>query len=246
MLGFAAAGCSRSELRECEGLLEEGSFEAAARRCEAWYSSSADPESGAAAAEALLELGRYDEVLAWTARLRGTPVEGRLLRVAATARARSGDREGSLSAFRECADRRREAGELVDAARCAYAGFYAAWQLAQHRVAFELAAQSFEDAARAGEPRFEAQALGGLYTAFYEVGDLASARRALEAWERLTPADQRLARAGIRMNQGLLRQGEGRLQLALESFESAIALAESESATRFWRFVHLNHAQTLL
>jgi tetratricopeptide (TPR) repeat protein len=239
-------GCSGRELRECERLLEDESFEAAARRCGELYASTGDPRFGAVAAEAQLAQGDHDGVLEWAARLEGTSVEARLQNTVASSLSKSGDDEGSLDASRRCATLHRKTSEWADAARCAYRGFYAAWSLSRYGAAFELALQSFEDASRAGDPRLEARALGGLFTAFYEVGDLASARRALEAWDELTPDDQRWARADILINRGLLRLNEDRPQLALEAFETAGELGEGQTEKFFWRALHLNFANTLL
>ncbi len=76
---------------ECEQLKNSRQFKRALTVCSEEYERSSDCTPGASAAKAAFRLGRYDEVLTWRDRLRGSFCEGEGLYLAGWAHERMGD-----------------------------------------------------------------------------------------------------------------------------------------------------------
>lgn len=234
------AACRADPLVDCQRLLEDEEFAMAAEQCAEVFESTHDPEAGEAAARAQVKLGRLEEALSWVERLRGDSAGGSLWSLEGRIHWRRGDYERAVEAYQIGHAKHLAAGSDGEAARASYALFYIAWQRTRLGEAFRFAARAVEEATRAEEPNLTAKALSGLSTAFYEVGDLASAETALTAAEQITSPEEQMMRARYLVTHGLIRLHESRSELAQQAFERALELSAGRGDRRFYRSVHLN------
>jgi tetratricopeptide (TPR) repeat protein len=244
LLGFAA--CGDHAMRSCMDLADAKQWEEAAARCGRVFEETRDPRAGAAVAKADYALGRYDEAMAWVARLKGGPIPPGLLNVAAGVHFRRGEADLAERAYRRDVEISRAAGDHRRAASSLYGLYYLTWPASRYREAFDFAAGAFEEAAKAEDRELQSRCAEALYTILYSLGDLEGARRALETATELTPPEKVLDRARFRVNQGILTFHEGRLALARHEIEAGLELAVGGGDALFLRSGHLSLAEIAL
>ena len=244
VLPLGLAGCRRSELASCTALLDAGNYADAARRCEQVYAAEHEPRAGNAAARAHYYLGHPDDVLAWTKRLAGSEGERGLWSLVAATHRRRGETHEAELAFRRDLALARAAGDAEGMARPLYGLFFLAWSDSRYREALRFAADSYAQAAEAGDRAAQGRAAEGLYTVLYEVGDRVAARRALEMAAALTDEQTPLERARFLANDGVLLRAEGRPRLGALRLEQAIGTGCDDH--RVLRSAHLDLVEAYL
>jgi CHAT domain-containing protein/Tfp pilus assembly protein PilF len=243
---LAAAACGDRALEKCTAAYEAGSYEEAVQLCEEAHSISGDPQAGATAARALVQLREGDRALAWVERLKGTSAEPGLWSVAALVYFDRGEPERAVEAYRHDLELLRQAGDHRRLASTHYGLFYVAWERSRYREALEQARLSFQEAGTAGDPKQQARAAEALSTVLTALGDLAGARRALDQAGRLLPPESTFERASLLGNQGVLALNEGQPELARHHLEKAMELTRGRVDRQLLRSQQLNLAQAHL
>jgi tetratricopeptide (TPR) repeat protein len=237
-------GCREDSLRGCTDLLAAKRYAEAVKACEHVYATEGNPSAGAAAAWAHYLLGRRENVLGWKDRLvKAGKVPPGLWSLAATVHLEQGKTAQAEQAYRREVAVSRSAGDHRQAADALYRLFYMLWGQASHRQVFLLASEAMQEAARAGDPDLEARAAQAVYTVLYDIGDLAGARRALEAARGLVDARAPAEQARVLNNLGTVLFAEGRLALARRRYQQALELGSAGTDTRFSLVVHQNLAE---
>lgn len=245
-LALAAAACGDRALEKCTAAYEAGNYEEAVRLCEEAHSASGDPQAGATAARALVQLREGDRALAWVERLKGTSAEPGLWSVAALVYFDRGEPERAIEAYHHDLELLRQAGDHRRLASTHYGLFYVAWGRSRYREALEQARLSFQEAGAAGDPKQQARAAEALFTVLSALGDLAGARRALGEADRLLPPESTFERASLLGNQGVLALNEGQPELARHHLEKAMELTRGRVDRQLLRSQQLNLAQAHL
>ena len=219
LLAAIAASACRGDLGRCERLVSEERHREAADLCEEVYAASADPRAGLAAARARGALGELSAVRDWAGRLAGTAQEATAWGLAARLHMQRGEPDAATAAFSRSLELQRAAGAHAEAAKSLYGLFYVAWDEGRHRKALLFAHQSAAEAAAAGDPALQWTALGGVFTAHYELGDLDGAERVVEAARELSLPE---SRAYVFSYLGTLRLDQDRPALARDALETVL------------------------
>jgi tetratricopeptide (TPR) repeat protein len=232
--------------RECLDLLAQRRYEAAATGCEALFQRHGDGRAGLAAARARLALRQDAPVLQWTGRLRGTPEEGAAWDLAAEVHRRGGRADPERQARLRAVALHRERGDLRALARSQYALFFSAWAGSDYLQAFAAARDSYDSALAGGDPALAGQALEGLFTSLYDIGDLDGARAVLARLEPLATGPDRAAAMRYWTNAAVLRMAEGRWHLAGAALDTAVRSLTGKETPRSLRTIHVNLAEVHL
>ena len=244
-LAMVLSGCRDGGVQDCLDLAAAEKPEEAAVACERVFAEGGDPRTGAAVARAHYALGDQEAVLAWVERLeKAGKAEAGVASLAAGIHWQRGEKELADRALRRDLAAYESAGDAGGMADCLYGLFYFAWETSRYREALGFATRSFDKAVEAGDAVRQAKATEGLYTLLRDLGDLAGARRALDAAAGLGGRGAPLERARFLINGGLLRLDEGRPALARHDLELAVALAAGDD--RLLRYAHLDLVQVNL
>jgi CHAT domain-containing protein/Tfp pilus assembly protein PilF len=244
-LAVSACGNDRA-LERCTAAYQAGSYEEAARLCEEVHRASGDPQAGATAARALVQLREGDRALAWVERLKGTSAEPGLWSVAALVYFDRGEHDRAVEAYRHDLELLKAVGDHAKLASTHYGLFYVAWERNRYREALQQARLSFTEAGIAGNPRLQARAAEALYTVLFALGDLAGARRALDLADQLLPRESTFERGNILGNQGVLALEEGQPELARHHIDQALELTGERGDRQILRSHQLNLAHAHL
>ena len=150
-----------------------------------------------------------------------------------------GDAGSARADYERALQLAQAADDPVETMRAADKLFYMAWEETAPRRALEFALTSFAAAEKSGKRDLEFRADLSLYSALFELGDLAGAGRALERAERAAGTDAAKL-TYVWVNRGALRQEEGRMALSRDALNRALDLAGEKQDARFYRSLHLN------
>ncbi|HEV7787162.1 MAG TPA: tetratricopeptide repeat protein, partial [Thermoanaerobaculia bacterium] len=233
-------------MQGCLDLVSTHRYEAAVRRCPAVFESNGDARAGVAVVRAHYSLGHDEEVVAWVDRLAkaGTAEPGVWSMAGAVHQKRGRIKEAErayrsdLAVCRATADHRHAADSLLRL-------FNLSRGRAGYHETFLLASEHLQEAAKTGDPALRARAAEALYVVLFDAGDLAAARRALEATQAWAGALDPKAQARFLNNMGTVLAAEGRVALARRDFERALELGAG-GTEELLRSVHLNLAEILL
>jgi tetratricopeptide (TPR) repeat protein len=240
-LAVALAGCRESGVQGCLDLVHAGRYEAAAQRCGEVYTAQHDPRAGAAVVLARYSLGQQDEVLAWVDRLaKADRVRRGVWSLAAAVHEQRGEATAADREYRRDLALFRASGEHQGMADSLLRLSLLAWHGSRYRDAFLTAGEALQEATAAKDRGLQAASANALYTALDSVGDLAGARRALEAAGALESGQDRTGRAYLLANWGNLLTDEGRLALARRDLEQALELGAGIAEPQFFRSIHVN------
>jgi tetratricopeptide (TPR) repeat protein len=190
--------------------------------CEQEFNSTRRGEAGITAARAALRLGRTNEVLAWPDRLSGTTEAGTAWVLAGFLREQQRDNDRAKQAYLKALELHRAAGDARKTADVLYRLFFLSWRASAHREAFTFATEAFAAAATAGDRAQQLASLEALFTAVYEIGDLASAAHLLSKTEAVIAPDDRPARGRLLLHQGVVLLAQSRPELARAVLEDAL------------------------
>ncbi len=232
--------CREPAVRECTDLFATEEYEVASSRCAEIFEESGDPRAGVTAAKACRALGRGEEVLAWTARLRDRPGEAIVLALAAEVHQQRGEPRIAGEMLEREIELHRASGDPALAAQALYRLFYLWWEMSDHRRALVAAQDTFEEAAAAEDRTMQRFAAEALFAALKNVGDVAGAESALDAAERLLGSADRPDRVRLLVNRAVIRLEQGRPALARDALLRARAEASDGDDRRSLRSLYLN------
>jgi tetratricopeptide (TPR) repeat protein len=210
------AGCSRAS-GPCRQAIQARHDEEIATRCAEAFSRSHDPESGLAAVKALAALERVEPAIALAGQLAATPVEGRAAVELGELLVRTRAREGR--AFLEGALGRIDAGKHPgEAAAVARQLGRLAWADTRYQDALEAFDRSLVHARAARDQELTYNALRGVFTMLYEMGDLRGAAATLREASANVPGTDPRAAVLNAFDRGMLADAEGHRDTALAAF----------------------------
>ncbi|MEZ4363144.1 MAG: CHAT domain-containing protein [Kofleriaceae bacterium] len=243
MTAALASSCRGSPRERCLAAMREERYAAAAPLCRGAFDARGDHQLGVAAARALWELERDDEVLALVDVLdRGPHAAGARYLRGRIALGR-GQRELGLAELEAALDADRAAGRHLDAARDAAALADGYWRASRHRQAIAAAETVRTEALAVGDARWEAWALIELGDLWADVGDRGRAAQAFREAEARRPPTAPGPRAALQLKRALLELRDGNLELARRGFTAARQLAGEAGDVDQRLAAHINLAE---
>lgn len=240
-LGGFLAGCRESGVQGCLDLNSKQQYEAAVERCSQVFAREGDPKAGAAVARAQYSLGNQEEALAWVARLaKNADVDPGVWVLAGAVHEQRGELDKAEEAYRRALGPMRAARDEPRLADLLVRLSKVSWRRSRFRASLLFAREALQQAEDAQDRELELRAADALYTVLYTVGDLAGARRALEAAYTRSEGLESARAARLLANRGGLLADEGRLALARRDLEKALALGAGSDDPQFFRAVCLN------
>lgn len=227
-------------MSECQKLLRAETWDRAAEVCAQTFEATGSLMAGLGAAEAANQLGRHEEVLAWTDRLGDDDQAVDIWLMAAEMHRERGENELARQAYRNDLAGRRRLGAHRQATFSAYNLFYLAWADGDLRAALDWARQTHDEAVAAADPEWQLAAFEALASVLYEIGDLERTERVLQVIEEQHTTSQADVRARLMLTRGVVLLDRERYALARDVLQRALAEAPSTMGRSFWRSIQLN------
>jgi tetratricopeptide (TPR) repeat protein len=244
LCGVLVGACGESEEARCLRLSAAGAHAEAAATCERAFRRGKRAEVGMAAARALYQLSRDDDVLRLAAELEAGPKAGSAQHLVGRVLLSRGDDERGRAALHRAFELHRAGGDRVGASADAAALTASYWDRGRYREALEAAQAGVAEAEASGDPAARGKALMTLGGLLQGMGDAPRAARAFREAEPLVTDDG--GRARLALTQGLLEVEEGNLAIAREAFERALAGATAAGVPSLVAAAHINLADVAL
>jgi tetratricopeptide (TPR) repeat protein len=217
-LAVIAAGCDG---HRCARARRAGDPRRIAESCQAAFEKTGDPGAGLAALRARAAMKSRGEAEALAGKLAGTRVEAQALVSLAELYEQTRDPEATRR-LSELAARLEAGGHRAEAATVARLLGRVAWAKSHYQDALVAFDRALRLARQAGDVALQRNALLGMFTMLYELGDLRGATAALaEATRQGGPVDAQ-TRMTIDLDRGLLADAENRPATARAAFAAIL------------------------